>query len=223
MKLVGRAAALLVLTLALFAGCHEPKSFLLKRPEDKQMDTAVSEMWTTEIAAVAQDGDWVLTRSYWAIGDAITTIAPGEDLSHASIYSAERGTVVEAVNAGVREIPLSDIVHRNHYVIVVRPHRQTKMDGKAAFARAFAQIGTPFDHMGFFGLQNDDKFYCSELVFWASQIEARTGRHETIVTPANLMEYGEVVYWSGKRDDAQVQALAMDRSTATATKRTATR
>ena len=27
------------------------------------------------------------------------------------------------------------------------------------------------------------------------------------------MEYGEVVYWSGKRDDAQVQSLAMERST----------
>lgn len=207
-----RLATLTVLACVLFTGCAEPKSFLVKRPEDKTMDLAVTEMWSGEIASVARDGDWILTRSYYAIADAITKIAPGEELSHASIYDAKSNTIIEAVNAGVREIPLADLVQRNHYMIVVRPRYQTAEEGTAAVARARAAIGTPFDHMGFFGLQDDNKFYCSELVWWASQGEAKNGVHETIVTPANLMQYGEVVYWSGKRDDAQVQALAMERS-----------
>lgn len=208
-----RLATLTVLACVLFTGCAEPKSFLVKRPEDKQLDVAVTEMWSGEIANVARDGDWILSRSYYAIADAITKIAPGEELSHASIYDAKRGMIIEAVNAGVREIPLADLVQRNHYMIIVRPRHQTAEEGTAAVARARAAIGTPFDHMGFFGLQDDNKFYCSELAWWASQGEARYGVHETIITPANLMEYGEVVYWSGKRDDAQVQSLAVERST----------
>ncbi len=207
-----RLATLTVLAGVLFTGCAEPKSFLVKRPEDKQMDRAVTEMWSDEIANVARDGDWILSRSYYAIADAITKIAPGEELSHASIYDAKSNSIIEAVNAGVREIPLADIVQRNHYVIVVRPRHQSAKEGTEAVARARAAIGTPFDHWGFFGLQEDDKFYCSELVWWASRGEAKNGGHETIITPANLMQYGEVVYWSGKRDDAQVQALAAARS-----------
>ena len=58
------------------------------------------------------------------------------------------------------------------------------------------------------GLGSPDKVYCSELVWWASQGELRTGVHETVITPADLMKYGEVVYWSGKRTDEQVMALA---------------
>ena len=208
-----RLATLTVLACVLFTGCAEPKSFLIKRPQDKQLDVAVTEMWSGEIAGVARDGDWILTRSYYAIADAITKIAPGEELSHASIYDAKSNTIIEAVNEGVREIPLADLVQRNHYVIVVRPRHQSAAEGTAAVARARAAIGTPFDHMGFFGLQDDNKFYCSELVWWASQGEAKTGVHETIVTPANLMQYGEVVYWSGKRDDAQIQSLAVERFT----------
>lgn len=207
-----RLATLTVLACVLFTGCAEPKSFLVKRPEDKQVDVAVTEMWTNEIASTARDGDWILSRSYYAIADAVSKIAPGEELSHASIYDAKRGTIIEAVNAGVREIPLADLVQRNHYIIIVRPRHLSAEEGTAAVARAHAAIGTPFDHMGFFGLQNDNKFYCSELVWWASQGEAKNGVHETIITPANLMQYGEVIYWSGKRNDAQVQALAMERS-----------
>jgi len=208
-----RLATMIGLLSVLFMGCAEPKSFLIKRPEDKQLDVAVTEMWSGEIANVARDGDWILSRSYYAIADVITKIAPGEELSHASIYDAKRGMIIEAVNAGVREIPLADLVQRNHYMIVVRPRYTTAEEGTAAVARARAALGTPFDHMGFFGLQDDNKFYCSELVWWASQGEAKNGVHETIITPANLMQYGEVIYWTGKRDDAQVQALALDRAT----------
>jgi hypothetical protein len=195
-----------------FTGCAEPKSFLVKRPENTQLDTAVTAMWTDEISKVARDGDWILTRSYYWLGDIITTVTPGESLSHASMYDAKTNTIIEAVNAGIRELPLETLVQRNHYVIIVRPRHLSAAEGTEAVARVRTQIGASFDHMGFFGLQTDEKFYCSELVWWASQGEAKNGVHETIITPANLMQYGEVVYWSGKRDDAQVQSLALERS-----------
>ncbi len=201
-------AALLV-TLA--AACSRP-SVMVKRPEDKKVDEAVTQMWTSEISNVARDGDWILTRSYVLVGDAISTVVPGESLSHASIYDAKRGTVIEAVSEGIREIPLSKLVGRNHYVIVVRPANMSAADQTGAVARAHTKVGGKFDISGMFGIDHADAYYCSELVYWASQTEARSGRRERIITPSDLMRYGEVIYWSGKRDDNQVMALAAHRT-----------
>ncbi len=199
-----------MLVLITVGACSRP-SVMVKRPADPVVDTAVTAMWTTEIGGVARDGDWILTRSYYLIGDAIAATTPGESLSHASIYDAEHHTVIEAVGGGVREIPLSQLVGRNHYLIVVRPSNMSAQDQHEAVVRARTKIGSKFDVTGMFGIDHEDAFYCSELVWWASQTEARSGMHERIITPSNLMSYGEVIYWSGKRDDDQVMALATNR------------
>ena len=105
----------------------------------------------------------------------------------------------------------------------MRPSNLSRADGDAALARAKSKLGVPFDASGMFGIDDPERFYCSELVFWASEIEARSGRRERIVTPSNLMKYGEVVYWSGKRDDPQVVELAHDRAVLAAGLTTATK
>lgn len=202
----------LAVATATFTGCAEPRSMLVHRPEDPAVDAAVTALWAHEIHGVARDGDWVLTRSYYALGDAIAKLTPGEDLSHASIYDAHRDTVVESVGSGVREISLSELLSRNHYVIVVRPHNMTAADQTAALARARTRVGAAFDKGGMLGIDDPDKFYCSELVWWASQTEARSGVRERVITPADLMKYGQVIYWSGQRTDAQVMQLAADRA-----------
>jgi uncharacterized protein YycO len=199
-----------VIVLASLAGCSA-RSVLLKRPEDPKVDAAITAMWTDEIARVAQDGDWILTRSYYLVADGIATLTPGEDLSHASIYDAKAGTIIEAVSEGIREIPLAQLIQRNAYVIVVHPTGMTDAQRTESVARARTKLGHPFDTTGMFGLDHEDSFYCSELVFWAAQTEARAGRRDKVVSPSDLMTYGEVVYWSGKRDDAQVMAIAAAR------------
>jgi hypothetical protein len=207
-----RLVALAGLVLALsVTGCAEPHSVMVKRPESPAVDTAVTAMWSREIHKVARDGDWILTRSYFAVADMISLATRGEDLSHASIYDARRDTVIEAVGDGVREIPLSQLVQRNHYVIVVHPSGMTDAERERSVERARSRIGTPFDTRGMFGWDNPDKLYCSELVWWAAQGELRTGDHHRVITPGDLMDYGEIVYWSGKRTDAQVMRQAMAR------------
>ena len=218
-----RTARLLVLAaLVSVSGCaHEPKSFLVSRPADQAADAAVTALWSDEVHRVARDGDWILTRSYYAASDVIVAATPGEDLSHASIYDATHDTIIESIADGVREIPLSQLVGRNHYVIVVRPSGMTAADEAQALARARSQIGAGYDVGGMFGIDTPEKFYCSELVYWASQTEARSGRHERVVTPADLMQYGEVIYWSGKRTDPQVLELATSRQASRTAHRTA--
>jgi len=207
-----------LLVLAAFAagssaGCaHEPKSVLVKRPDDATADAAITKLWAAEIRKVARDGDWLLTRSYAWQGDGIVVLTGGENLSHASMYDAKRDTIIESIASGVREMPLEQLIGRNHFVIVVRPTGMTAADQSEALARARSMIGASYDYSGMFGVDTPNEFYCSELVFWASQTEARSGRHETVVTPSDLMKYGEVIYWSGKRDDKQVMELATTRA-----------
>jgi Permuted papain-like amidase enzyme, YaeF/YiiX, C92 family len=197
--------------LLVICGCAEPASLMVHRPESPTVDAAVTKMWSHEIHGIARDGDWILTRSYYALADVISLASPGEPLSHASIYDAEHDTVIEAVGDGVREIPLSQLVDRNHYVIVVRPTGMTEADGRRAVSRARSKLGTEFDRAGMLGFDDEDKFYCSELVWWASQGEQRSGQHYVVVTPANLIDHGTVIYWSGKRTDEQVMQLAINR------------
>jgi hypothetical protein len=210
MKRLLIAASLAAAAAVALTGCSEPRSVMVKRPQDPQVDSAVTAMWSHEIHGVAQDGDWIVSRSYYLVADGISLAAPGEPLSHASIYDAKRDTVIEAVGDGVREIPLSKLVQRNHYLIVIRPSNMTAAERRHSVERARSRIGTPFDFRGMFGIDNKDALYCSELVWWAAQTELRTGQHETVVTPADLMKYGEVVYWSGKRTDEQIMSLAMN-------------
>jgi hypothetical protein len=61
------------------------------------------------------------------------------------------------------------------------------------------------------GLDDKEKVYCSELVWWASQGELRTGEEELVITPNDLIGYGSIVYWSGDRTDEQIMELAIDR------------
>jgi uncharacterized protein YycO len=120
--------------------------------------------------------------------------------------------VIEAVGSGVREIPLSELIDRNHYVIVVRPTGMTAAQESYAVARARMKLGTEFNYGGMFGMDDPDKVYCSELVWWASEGQSRTDDEPLVITPSDLMKYGEVIYWSGKRDDPQIMELAESRS-----------
>lgn len=206
-----RLALLLALVGSALVGCGgEPKSVLLKRPTNADADTAVTELWASDVKRMAQDGDWILSRGYYMSSDAIATLTTGEDLSHASIYDAKRGTVIESVGSGVREIPVEQLLQRNAHIIVVRPSGMTEQQRTRSVERARSRVGQKFDVTGLIGIDTKDKVYCSELVWWASQVELRTGAHETVITPAELMDYGQVVYWSGSRDNAQVMELALE-------------
>ncbi len=77
-------------------------------------------MWAQGIRAQAQRGDWILTRSYSAIGDIIVLGSRGEELSHSAIYEPDTDTVIEAIGSGVREVPLAHLLARNRVAVLVR-------------------------------------------------------------------------------------------------------
>ncbi len=183
-------------------------SVLVKRPKHAPTDRAITALWVDEIRHIAKPGDILLSRSYSLPGDIIAVGTSGEDLSHAALWDAERGVVIEAITPRVHTVSLDKFVHRNRYIILVRPRGLTDAQRVAAVERARGAIGLGFDVLGMLGINDrDDKYYCTELVADAiGGIDA--GR---IITPNELMEYGDVVYFSGLRDAPQVQEQAVGR------------
>jgi uncharacterized protein YycO len=203
-----KTSALLVLTL-LLASCYHG-SLYASRPKDKAVDEAITKMWADEIRKIARDGDWIISRSLTWEGDMIATLVGGEQYSHASVIDVTHGTIVEATTPMVREIPLEQLMARNWYVVLLRPNDMTAEEAKASLELQRAQVGKPFDLYGFIGYPEEDKWYCSELVYWASGMEEKHGKH-VVILPRQLLKYSQVLYYSGRRDDHQVQEIAASR------------
>jgi hypothetical protein len=198
--------ALLVLSLALVmsAGCS--RSLMVARPEDKRLDAAYSELFTEESLRNVQDGDIVLRRGYAVLSDIITFVTIGPSVSHAGIYDATTGTIIEALDGGVGERSLPAYVGGSHRVVIVRP-KVSKAERRAAVMRARAAIGTPFDYSGFIGLDDPQRFYCSELVVWAYGADQRGFDGGTLVAPGELAVFGDIVYDSGDRGSRPLVAV----------------
>jgi uncharacterized protein YycO len=180
-------------------------SLVVNKPKSPRVNQAVTTLWERDLHRVAQSGDWILSRSYSLVGDVITAATFGESISHASIYDAERRTIIEAIQPVVREVPLAKLLARNRYVVIVRPIGLTREQRLQSVERARATVGTTFDYAGIVGLGRADRFYCSELLVWASRLVAKS----LIITPSSLFEYGETIYFSGTRDDRMVQSAAL--------------
>lgn len=102
---------------------------------------------------------------------AVIRLGTWSDWSHVAIIDGD--DVIEATApAGVRRLPVVQaIAHATQAVIVELPCR----DPRAVIAAAASQIGKPYDWTAVLGLglrrnwQEDDAWFCSELVAWAFQ------------------------------------------------------
>lgn len=200
------ATTLALLTLAVAAsGCS--RSLVVARPEEKKLDDAYSTLFTEESLRNVQDGDIILRRGYAVLSDLITFVTIGPKVSHAGIYDAETGTIIEAVDGGVTERTVPAYVGGSHRVVIVRP-RLSRAEKRAAVVQARAAIGMPFDYSGFVGLDDPSRFYCSELVAWAYHATDRGFDGGTLIAPGELAAFGEIVYDSGDRGERPLMAVS---------------
>ena len=204
---ISSSALLIALAVALAgaAGCSH--SLMVERPKEKKLDEAYSELFTEESMRNVQDGDIVLRRGYAVLSDVITFVTIGPKVSHAGIYDATSGTIIEAVDGGVTERTVPSYVGGSHRVVIVRP-RLSAVEKRAAVVQARASIGTPFDYTGFIGLDNPERFYCSELVVWAYRAKERGFDGGSLVAPGELATFGDIVYDSGDRGSRPLVSVA---------------
>ena len=200
------AFALLVCASALpgAAGCD--RSAVISRPKEKKLDTAYDALFLQELHGKLEDGDIVLRRGYAVLSDMITLVTPGMQMSHAALYDATKDVVIEAVDGGVREHPLEGYVRGSHRLVVVRA-KASKEEKRAAVVQARGAIGTGFDYLGFVGVDDPERFYCSELVAWAYHAKERGLKTNDVIAPGELLMLGDVVYDSGERGARPLSAV----------------
>ncbi len=187
-------------------GCGA-KSIVVKRPQPAT-DKAITALWADEIRANAQHGDWILSRSYSFVGDVITGLTRGGDWSHSAIYDKERDVIIEADADGVHETSVESFVRRNYHIAIMRPRGTTAAERRAGLERVRSKIGAKYDWAGLIGADDPDRFTCAELILWSAEPERRGWHTPIIVAPSDLPEYGRIVFYTGTRDDADVQLLA---------------
>lgn len=196
-----------LLLAALASSACGARSVVIHRPSDVRVDDAITTMWAEDLRANAEHGDWIVSRSYSLIGDMIAMVTPGS-WSHAALYDRERDVIIESIDSGVREIPVENFVARNYHVAVVRPSGTTARSRALAVERARAALGTPYDTGALIGLDDEAKFTCAELVLWSSDPAERRIERPIVLAPVDLFAHGEMVYYTGTRDDRDVLLLA---------------
>jgi hypothetical protein len=200
--MLSRTPRTLALTLSLLAAAVPlaacGHSLQVHRPADPAVDQAITTAWTQTVEVEGRDGDLVLRRGYGAISDVITFMSDSDDLSHAAVLDARRKTVIEANGGSVREVPLRQFVNGAHRVVLLRPRGLDDAAARRVLARARAKLGAEYDYTGFVGIDDPDKFYCTELAAWAlaPETELHVG---SLVEPGELLALGNVVYDSGQR------------------------
>lgn len=187
-----------LVTASLTTACNH--SMVVARPKDAKLDHAYTTMWVRALHQNIQDGDIVLRRGYAVLSDMILLATPGAPMSHAAIYDASTDSFIDAVSSGVREVPAANFLDNSHRWMIIRPNL-TPAQRHAAVVRARAAIGTGFDFSGFVGLDNSDRFYCSELVAWTLGMRDTVFADDILVTPAELVAVGPTVYTSADRGD----------------------
>lgn len=92
-----------------------------------------------------------------------SSLVIGDVVTHALIYVGRR-TFVHSIADGVETVGLHDVYSEYDTMVILRPDPSHKHTIEKAVSYAFAQIGKPYD----FDFEKDaEKFYCSELVYYA--------------------------------------------------------
>lgn len=201
--LMNHDSARWMVTLPLIAGillCGCLARPLVVQPDSPE-HRLQSEIVLRQVAAVAQTGDWLVTRGYHA-SDNLVANATGVPLSHVGVFDAGSKTVIEAEGQGVHSSTLEEFVARSHRVIVIRPRWRNDENGRQAWAVARKLVGKDYDYLGTVGFDYPDKYYCSELAVviykpWYSGRE----KFPKVIKPGELYLYGRVLYDSLPRDE----------------------
>jgi hypothetical protein len=167
-------------------------------PEPERSDTTAR--WVDAVKGVAKTGDWLVVRAYTPADDAVV-LATNIPLSHAAVFDAEKGEVVEARWAGVSTRALDEFLDHAHRVLVIRPKWWTVESGQAAASFATSLIGSQYDFGGLVGIGSKDRFYCSELAVQVYRESFRDEEHvPRVVEPGQMYLWGSVLFDSGFRN-----------------------
>ncbi|CAK7035207.1 MAG: hypothetical protein DELT_00533 [Desulfovibrio sp.] len=184
---------LAVLLLAL-AGCAV-------KPVIPPSDTLIPEQYASELAAVLRHGDWLITRGIHGTDNIVASVTR-KPLSHASLYDAEFGGVIEADASGIHRTSLADLLAKSQRVLVIRPIWSTsEASARIAVERAREWLGKGYNFTGLVGLDTPDRYYCTQVCLEAYRpfitAEGPDNPIPKIIQPGNMYFWGAILYDSG--------------------------
>ena len=190
------AAGGLLAAVFLFTDCAGFQG--LKRHTGPEYESE-TKSWMQVLQNQGGNGMWLVTRGYHP-GDDVVAIATAAPLSHAAILDLDKLQVIEAIGKGVVATDLMKFLRESHRVVLIQPLYWTHTKGKTTVARARGKIGEGYDFLGTVGLPNNKRWYCSELVVWASGTEVDRIGPKNILHPKSMLKLGKVLFDSDQRD-----------------------
>ncbi len=190
-------AQIILMICGLFLqACLPPAT--IKPPDDAmraRQDTYILE----RLHALGQNGDWLVSRGYHGTDQLVVT-ATATPLSHVAVLDLNGQQVIEAESQGVHTTPLVNFVHKSHRILLIRPVWATGDRGDEATSHALRLVGKSYDYLGTVGLNNPNRFYCSELAMHIYHVYQKHGDAiPPIIEPGQMYLWGEVLFDSRPR------------------------
>ncbi len=186
--------------VALWGGCGAPKPV---EPPPESVRTVQNRAILSAVTAKGRDGDWLVVRGYHK-GDKFVMKATRTPISHAVVLDAGKREVVEALADGVQVTPLEKFIDNCHHVLLLRPmwSERDPAAGRRALEVARGHVGQKYDFLGTVGINNEKRFYCSELVFQSyAEFFGEKQDIPDFIEPDQLYLWGTILYDSRPRNE----------------------
>jgi hypothetical protein len=187
------ALAVLLMVFLLTAGCAvemvADPGRTLTAPEDE-----------AAVRAALSHGDWLLARGVHPMDNVVVSVT-NMALSHAAIYDAQYGQVVEVDGSGVHTRSLADFLAQSQRVMVMTPIWANDQTRGPAVERARSWLGHGYNYTGLVGINMPDRLYCTQLALDAYKpaIEADPPLNPLppVLSPGQMYHWARIIYDSG--------------------------
>ncbi|HJW08486.1 MAG TPA: YiiX/YebB-like N1pC/P60 family cysteine hydrolase [Holophagaceae bacterium] len=184
------SSTLCALILLGAAGCS--RAVVVHPPRDHAAREA---RMVEALRTIGGRGDWLVIRGYHATDDLVATLT-NAPFSHAAVLDPERGQVIEAEGVGIHTTPLADFVRKAQRLMLVHPMWAVDAERQAvAVTKARSLVGGKYDYSGLMGLNNPERYYCSELAVAVYRPYVKASDHVPPVIPPNELHYWGTVIW----------------------------
>jgi len=175
----------------------------ITRPDQVKHDLQTKTFYE-KISGLVKNGDWLVTRGYH-ISDQIVTTATWSDFSHVVIYDSLNNQIIEAEGKGIHTTPLLDFVDKSHQLVLIQPKWANSSATRAeAVKNALDKVGKQYDFLGTVGINDSERWYCSELAVYAyKKYFTPADKFPPVLLPSEMKNWGNVIYDSGARDAAE--------------------
>ena len=182
----------LIVIGVLFTLLYSCQHGIVQKPKDHNI-TSEDSLFASKILSVSKNGYWLVVRGY-KFTDHLVATATVTDYSHAVLIDVDNELVIEAESEGVHKTKLLDFVHKSFKITIIEPINYTEENGNNAINIANSKIGKPYDFLGTVGVNEEEKYYCSELTTYCFPYIKDSVKLPQIIKPSYLLKLGNIIY-----------------------------